>query len=267
MDSFPKVVEISCTGPGPELAGEAPVDVSIILPCFNEEGNLEPLARELLALLDRQPQEFEIIFVEDGSSDGSLQTLRGIEARDSRVRVFAHHSHRGQSAAHATGFRRARGEILVTMDSDGQDNPADIPRLLDALRGYDGACGVRTRRRDPWLRRASSAVGNGVRNWLTGVQVADAGCAYRALRREALSELLIFNGMHRFLPTILKLQGYRLTEVEVSHRPRTRGNSKYGIRDRAMRGLVDCLAVLWYRRRVLPRRRERVDSDSVEEKR
>jgi hypothetical protein len=137
------------------------------------------------------------------------------------------------------------------MDSDGQNDPRDIPRLLAALEDVDCVCGVRALRRDGWVRRASSAIGNGFRRLVTGDRISDAGCTYRALRRAALEELPVFNGMHRFLPTLLRVQGYSLCEIPVGHRPRSAGESKYGIGNRMWRGIADCLAMRWFARRAL----------------
>jgi glycosyltransferase involved in cell wall biosynthesis len=247
------------TGPATRSEGPPPPErtprVSVVLPCLDEAGNLVRLLDELREALARVGQPFEIVCVDDGSTDGTLEVLAAQARTDPALVVLRHARNCGQSAAFATGFRRARGELLITMDSDGQNDPADIPRLLAALEGADAVCGVRRRRQDDWVRRVSSRIGNGVRDLLTGIKVADAGCAFRVLRRGALDELPVFNGMHRFLPTILRLQGLEVREVEVGHRARTAGVSKYGIGNRALRGLVDCLAMRWYRRRVLPARR------------
>jgi dolichol-phosphate mannosyltransferase len=141
------------------------------------------------------------------------------------------------------------------MDADGQNDPESIPELLAALPGFDCVAGVRRRREDNWVKRVSSKIANGFRNAITGDRISDSGCTFRALRREALAEVPVFNGMHRFLPSLLRFQGYRVTEIAVRHRPRTTGVSKYGVGNRLFRGIRDCFAMRWYRRRAVPGRR------------
>ncbi len=231
------------------------VELSVVLPCFNEEDCVEALTEEIRAAVAPLGRTFEILYVDDASTDGTGAVLARLAAADPRVRVVRHTVNAGESAATATGFAHARGDVVVTMDSDQQNDPADIPALLKLLDGADCVCGVRRRRRDTWLRRISSKVGNGFRNAVTGVRVSDAGCTYRAIRRDALREIPVFNGMHRFLPTILVHQGFRFVETEVNHRPRTTGRSKYGVHNRLWRGISDCFAMRWYRRRAVPARR------------
>ena len=238
-------------------AAEATIDLSVILPCYNEEENVAPLTAELEKVLDGLGLQSEILFVDDASSDRTPHVLHELATRHRRVRVVRHHRNFGESAAQATGFRHARGDTLVTMDSDGQNDPADIPTLVALLEEADAVCGVRRRREDDWLRRLSSRVANGFRNAVTGEQIADAGCTYRALRRSALVELPVFNGMHRFLPTLLRIQGFRVVETEVHHRPRTAGTSKYGVGNRLWRGIADCLAMRWWRGRAVHANRAR----------
>lgn len=234
----------------------SPLDLSIVLPCFNEEGCVEALADEIAGVVAPLDLRYEILFVDDCSTDDTQAALRRSQAKHEEVRIVRHSINCGESAATATGFQHARGAVLIVMDSDQQNDPADIPRLLEALRGHDCVATRRRRREDDWVKRLSSKIANGFRNAVTGVPgVSDAGCTYRALRREALREVLVFNGMHRFLPTILRLQGLRITEIEVNHRPRTTGKSKYGIGNRIWRGIADCFAMRWYRKRVLPAQR------------
>ncbi|CAB1055654.1 Glycosyl transferase, group 2 family [Olavius sp. associated proteobacterium Delta 1] len=144
---------------------------------------------------------------------------------------------------------------VVTMDADQQNDPADIPTLLEASKEADAVCGIRQNRQDDWVRRISSRIANGFRNWVTQDDIADAGCTFRAVRRVALGEIPVFKGMHRFLPTLLRLQGFKVIEIPVNHRPRTRGESKYGVRNRLFRGLIDCFAILWFRKRCFPANR------------
>jgi glycosyltransferase involved in cell wall biosynthesis len=224
----------------------------VILACYNEAECVSRLAAELEAVLNQLELESEILFINDASTDGTLDILNLMQQQYPRVRVLSHALRCGQSAGQATGFRSARGKQIVTMDADGQNDPRDIPRLLEALQQADAVTGIRRQRHDTRTKRIASRVANAFRNVVTRDQIRDAGCAYRALRREALYEIPIFDGLHRFLPTLLRMQGFRVLELEIAHRPRSGGVSKYGIRDRLWRGLVDCLAMCWLRWRAIP---------------
>ncbi len=228
------------------------VDFTVIIPIYNEAESIGPLVVELLPVMRNLDKEFEIICIDDASTDSSLAVLNELNKTYTALRILRHRINCGQSAAIATGFANSLGNIIFTMDGDLQNDPADIPSLLAALKNADAVCGVRRKREDNWVKRKSSLIGNGFRNMVTGDNISDAGCALRALRKSALAELPVFNGMHRFLPTILKLQGYRVTEISVNHRQRIRGVSKYGIGNRMFRGLVDCFAMLWWKKRCLP---------------
>ena len=225
--------------------------LSVVVPLRDEEDSLEPLHRELDAALAGVAGGVEILFIDDGSRDRSLARLREIAAKDARVRVIALDGRHGQTAALDAGFRAARGEVTVTLDADLQNDPADIPRLLAALEGADVVNGVRERRRDARLRLLSSRVANAVRNALTRENVTDVGCSLRAMRTVYLRRVKLFRGMHRFLPTLLRLEGARVVELSVSHRPRRYGQSKYGVHNRLWVGLVDLAAVRWMQSRAL----------------
>jgi len=228
------------------------LDLSIVIPIFNEEDNLELLLQEIRGAVDPLQLPYEIIAVDDRSTDGSFALLERLAKEHSMLVVVKHRINSGESAGQATGFRVARGEVIVTIDGDRQNDPADIPNLLQALgEGVDCVCGIRRKREDDWVKRLSSRVGNGFRNAITGDKISDAGCTYRAIRRRALRDILVFNGMHRFLPTILRLQGFTVIEMLVNHRPRVAGVSKYGVGNRMWRGIVDCLAMRWYRARAI----------------
>jgi len=229
----------------------APVWLSVVVPLKDEQDSLEPLHRELDAALAGVAGGVELIFVDDGSRDESRARLRGLAAKDARVRVLALDRNHGQSAALDAGFRAARGAVVVTLDADGQNDPADIPRLLAALDRADVVNGVRVGRRDDWLRRVSSRVGNGFRNAMTQETVTDVGCSLRAMRAEPLRRVRLWRGAHRFLPTLLRLEGARVVELPVAHRPRRHGRSKYGVLDRLFAGLADVLAVRWLQSRAL----------------
>jgi dolichol-phosphate mannosyltransferase len=226
--------------------------VSVILPAYNESENLAPLTEEIEGAMRIADITYEIIFVDDGSTDQSAQVLDLLSETRKSVRSIRHLTNFGQSAAQASGFRAALGEVVITMDADLQNDPADIPALLEALtEGVDCVCGVRVVRRDNFVRRVSSKIANCFRNLITGDRVADSGCTYRAMRKTALAEVPLFNGMHRFIPTILRAQGFNVIEIPVNHRERSRGVSKYGINDRLWRGIRDCFAVRWYRARAV----------------
>ena len=232
------------------MVGSAPF-LSIVVPLRDEEESLEPLHRELDAALAGLAGGVELIFVDDGSRDGSLARLRGLAAKDPRVRVIALDGRHGQTAALDAGFRAVRGEITVTLDADLQNDPADIPELLAWLDRADVVNGVRRRRRDPTVRRLSSLIANGVRNRVTREDVSDVGCSLRAMRTEYLRRVKLYRGMHRFLPTLLRMEGARVVEVPVAHRARRYGTSKYGISDRLWTGLVDLAVVRWMQARAL----------------
>lgn len=227
---------------------------SVVLPCYNEVGNLEPLARELHAVLGKLEQPYEIIFVDDASTDGTTEKLREMIARDDRLRHIRHRQNFGQSAGILAGFHAARAPIIITMDADLQNDPADIPMMLRTLRKTraHAVCGVRARRVDSFGKRLSSRLANYFRDRLLGDGIHDAGCAFRVMRRSALGELIHFRALHRFLPTILKWQGRKVVEVPINHRARQSGTSKYGFGNRFFVGIQDILGMRWYRRRLLP---------------
>ena len=227
-------------------------ELSIVSPVFNEEENLEPLIRELGGVLCPLNRSYELIFVDDASTDGSLAQLRKLQKDYPEIRVLRHRVNSGESAAELTGFRHARGQVIVTIDSDLQNDPADIPAMLKMLDTCDVVCGRRNKREDSWLKRVSSRVANWVRNALLHDAIHDAGCTYRAIRRAAIEiELIPFKGLHRFLPTIWKTHGFRVNEMAVNHRPRFKGQSKYGMWNRLGVGIMDIFAIRWYRRRHL----------------
>ena len=224
--------------------------LSIVVPLYNEEENLPALDGEIRAALAPLGLAYEVLYVDDGSTDGSLTALRSLAAADPRIRILRHRKNAGQSAGLASGFRAARGELVATLDADLQNDPADLPRLLAKLdEGWDVVSGVRRNRRDSWVRRVSSRIANGVRNWATDEAITDVGCSLKAYRARYLAHLPMFGGMHRFLPTLVRWNGARVTELEVNHRPRLHGVAKYGIGNRLFRALADLMAVRWMRTR------------------
>jgi glycosyltransferase involved in cell wall biosynthesis len=233
----------------PSPADRPAPEISVVIPAFNEQENVEPLTRELVPHLEALGRSFELLLVNDGSTDATLARARALARAEPRLRVLSLTPRSGQSAAFDAGFRAARGAWILTLDADLQNDPADIARLLEASAGWDGVVGWRRVRRDNWLRRVSSRFSNAVRNRLSGDQIIDTGCSLKLVRRQALASLKMYDGMHRFLPTLLRLEGWRVREIPVSHRPRQRGRSKYNIRNRALRAFVDLLAVRWMRQR------------------
>jgi glycosyltransferase involved in cell wall biosynthesis len=223
-----------------------------MIPVYNEEESLETLHRELDAALADVAGGAEIVFVDDGSRDRSLERLHAIAAKDDRVRIVALDGNQGQTAAFAAGFDAARGEITVTLDADLQNDPADIPRLLahmDAT-GADVVNGVRAARRDSRVRLVSSRIANGARNRVTNETVTDVGCSLRAMRTVYVKRVRLFRNMHRFLPTLLRMEGAsRVVEIPVAHRARRFGASKYGIGNRLWVGIVDLFGVRWMQAR------------------
>lgn len=230
-----------------------PGSTSIVIPVFNEEHNIEMLWVEIRTALSPLARCWEVVFVDDGSTDGGLGILRELAEADSRIRVLRLRMNCGQSAALAAGFRAARGEVIVTLDSDLQNDPADITKLLAELEGCDVVSGVRAERKDTWVRRASSDVANRVRRLVTGDSITDIGCSLKAYRVDWLERIPWFNGMHRFLPALVQMEGGRVTQVVVRHRPRLHGRSKYSINNRLWRGLSDLLAMRWFRSRRIDR--------------
>lgn len=229
-------------------SSDAP-DFSLVIPAFDERECLPALLDEIARSLDGH--RYEVIVVDDGSSDGTAELLDRRAASDPRLVVIHLARNAGQSAAFHAGFRRARSELIVTLDADGQNPPGEIPRLLAAMGDdVDLVAGYREHRHDSAWRRLQSRVANAVRNALTGETIRDTGCSLKVFRRRHLREVPLFDGMHRFLPTLCRLAGARcVVEVPVKHRPRLGGRSKYGMWNRALRGLVDLLAVRWLQRR------------------
>ena len=228
--------------------------LSVVIPVRNEAENILPLLTEIHAALEGHI-DFEVVYVDDGSTDATAQRLAEAQARHPRLRVLAHAASCGQSAALVTGFRAARGEWIATLDGDGQNDPADIPKLLAARDGARLAAnlqlvaGYRKKRQDTWLKRMSSRVANGVRSRLLGDATPDTGCGLKLILRSAVLELPVFDHMHRFLPALIQRSGGATVSVEVNHRPRTRGISNYGMFDRLWVGIVDLFGVMWLQRR------------------
>ncbi|RME94194.1 MAG: glycosyltransferase [Verrucomicrobia bacterium] len=228
-----------------------PVEIAIVVPVYNEADNILPLAEEVVAAMRRQPRSFELVFVDDASTDGTWERIAEAARRFPQVRGLRHERNAGQSAALWTGWRATDAPILATLDGDLQNDPADLPRLLETLAGVDFVSGMRVNRRDNALRRFSSVVARWMRRWVLGADFRDTGCAVRVFRREVLDVVPAFNGLHRFLPVLVRAGGFQTREVPVNHRPRRAGVSKYGVWNRLGRGIHDLIGVRWYLKRQL----------------
>jgi glycosyltransferase involved in cell wall biosynthesis len=192
-----------------------------------------------------------LILVDDGSKDRSAQIIERLSSEDSHIRGLYFEANCGQTSATAAGLRNARGALIATLDADLQNDPSEIPRMIGLMGEHDAVVGYRSKRRDGWVRRASSRIANSVRNRVSGDSIRDTGCSLKVFRSEAVLSLPLFEGMHRFLPTLLRYHGYSVLEVPVSHYPRLAGKSKYGIRNRLLRAFKDLLAVRWMRSRLI----------------
>jgi glycosyltransferase involved in cell wall biosynthesis len=234
------------------MAADDPA-ISLVVPCYNEEEGLRAFFQAAQAALDPLRLSYEIIATDDGSADASWAVLKECAARDPRFRAQRLAAHSGQSAALWAGMKAARGRCIITLDADLQNDPRDVPAFLKMLERFDCVCGNRTasrRQGDNWARIASSRIANWVRNKLSGEQIQDAGCTYRAFKRECIADLKFFNGMHRFLPTLVKMEGFTVTEISISHHPRLSGRTHYGVWNRLFASFYDLLAVRWMKRRM-----------------
>jgi glycosyltransferase involved in cell wall biosynthesis len=229
------------------------LELSVVIPVYNEEENLPVLWPELRGVLEELGLAFEVIFVDDGSGDRSADIIRGFRDVDERVRLIRLKENAGETAATDAGLKATRGGWVVVMDADLQNDPHDIPRLLHELEQWDVVTGWRVNRGDgdSLVRRVSSRVANRVRNWISDDNIQDSGCTFRAFRRECLRGLVLYRGFHRFVPTLLKMRGYRVVEIPVNHRPRRFGRSKYGVLNRVFVATADLFVVRWMKSRML----------------
>jgi glycosyltransferase involved in cell wall biosynthesis len=224
--------------------------LSIVVPAWNERESVGRLVAEVEAAL-RDVAPFELIVVDDGSTDGTREALLELAASHPALRIVALDRHRGQTCGTAAGIAQARGEVVATLDADLQNPPSELPKLLDALDHADAVVGYRAVRNDAGLRKLSSRIANAIRNRITRETIRDTGCSLKAFRTAQIREVALFEGMHRFLPTLLKMHGRTVVEVAVAHRPRAAGVSKYGVWNRVFKAFADCLAVRWMQWRVL----------------
>ena len=226
-------------------------EIAIIVPLFNEVDNVAPLARQILDAFRNETRPLELLLIDDASTDGTWDRIKDAHESDPRIRGLRHARNAGQSAALWTGFRATRAPFILTLDGDLQNDPADLPRLLAGLDRFDMVCGMRVNRQDNFLRRLSSRIARRARKTILGVDFQDTGCNLRAFKHAVLDPLFPFNGFHRFMPIFAHSTGARVSEIPVNHRPRVSGVSKYGIRNRLGRGVIDLFAVAWFQKRQL----------------
>lgn len=226
-------------------------EISIVIPVFNEEENIPILSSAIHRAMIDTCVSYECIFVDDGSTDGSHKEMRKVCEEYNNFRIIRLKKNSGQTAALDAGFRASMGKYIVMMDADLQNDPLDIPLLFAEIDGYDMVYGWRHERRDPLIKIISARVANYVRNKLTDENIKDIGCSLKMFRRECLNKIKLYNGMHRFLPTLFKMEGFSVKEVKVKHGPRIYGKSKYNIRNRIFKSFLDLLAVRWMKKRKL----------------
>ena len=227
------------------------VEYSIVIPVYNEYENLGPLYENVSQAMALLSEPYEIIFVDDGSRDGSSDLLEKIIEGDMRCRLLIFDKNYGQSSALAAGFKAAEGAVIITLDADLQVDAGDIPLLLKKLERFDLVCGYRRVRADPWLKRLSSRVANTVSKQVIKSKIHDSACPLKVFKKSVIQNMVMFDGMHRFFPALAEFNGHTCTEVQISHSPRIHGESKYNIRNRLLKSFIDLLAVKWLKKRKL----------------
>ena len=242
---------VSANQAKPAATGTPGVELSVVVPFWNEEQNVTALAEQVFRAFQNEGRVVELVLVDDASTDGTWQQMLRAQHAEPRVRAVQLLRHSGQSAALWAGFKASRGAVIATLDGDLQNDPADLPRMMNELVRYDLVCGVRTKRMDNRLRRFSTAVARWARKTALGVDFRDTGCNLRVFKRTVLEQLFPFDGLHRFMPVLAHSAGALVLEIPVNHRPRTAGRSKYGVWNRLIRGVWDLMGVSWYRKRQL----------------
>lgn len=229
------------------LEKEHKVDLTVLIPVYNEEDNIDPLLEELIPVLEAMGKTYEVLFVDDGSNDKTFAKICEHQKPGAHIRVVRLKRNSGKTPALVAGWSRAYGRIITIMDGDLQNDPRDIPKLMAQIPPFDLAIGYRTNRRDTWFRRFQSRIANRIRDWVIRDGIKDSGCAFVAFRRKALEGQRFFLGLHRFLPALFQIEGYTVTQVPVNHRPRLHGKAKYNFRNRVVRAFDDMMAVRWIR--------------------
>jgi dolichol-phosphate mannosyltransferase len=250
----PQKVGLNC-GAGDLLSPRVSKELAIIVPVFDEEENILPMAREVSDAMKNAAVDYELVFVDDASRDSTWQRIQELRKSNPRIRGLRHVKNAGQSAALWTGILNTDTPLIATLDGDLQNDPADLPKLIAELKDHDFVCGVRTKRKDTWVRRVSSKIARWARKSALGVDFADTGCAFRVFKRSTLDGLFGFNGLHRFLPVLVHGGGHSTKEIPINHRARVAGVSKYGVFNRLGRGIYDLIAIAWYQRRRVHRQK------------
>jgi dolichol-phosphate mannosyltransferase len=233
------------------------IKYSVLIPLKDEEGNIADLINELEPVMNNLKQPWELICVEDGSKDRTKEILTELSKTKSYLRVIVFSKNFGQSSAFDAGFKAAKGEYVITLDGDRQNDPSDIPKMVKIAESCDLVCGSRVNRQDPWTKKVISKIANRIRGRICGDNVRDTGCSLKVYRRECLRNIKMYQGMHRFLPALFAIEGFRVQEVPVNHRPRTQGATKYNFFNRSFNTIADMWAVHWMKKRQLRYKVER----------
>jgi len=219
------------------------MDLSVIIPVWNEEENIQPLYKKLTSVLAKTKKKYEILFVDDGSRDKTPDALFKINKKDKHVRVIQFRAHLGKSDALSTGFQKAKGKLIITMDGDLQDDPSEIPNFIKKQKeGYDLVVGWKHKRNDPITKLIPSKFFNKLTSWITGAKVHDSNCCYKIFTKDVMEDLKIYGELHRYIPALAQWNGYKITEIKVKHNPRLYGNSKYGV-SRLIKGFMDLITI------------------------
>lgn len=227
------------------------VKYSVVIPLKNEEENIHDLISELEPVMKKLNEPWELICIDDGSTDDTLSILKDLSKQKNYLRTIVFNKNYGQSSAFDAGFRLAKGEYIITLDGDRQNDPTDIPKLLELIKDCDLVCGQRKKRRDPWTKKIISKLANAVRSRFCQDGVSDTGCSLKAYRRSCFEKIKMFHGMHRFLPALFLMEGFKIKEVPVNHRERVKGKTKYNFLNRSFNTVSDMFAVRWMNNRRL----------------
>ncbi|NGX58037.1 MAG: Undecaprenyl-phosphate 4-deoxy-4-formamido-L-arabinose transferase [Chlamydiae bacterium] len=224
---------------------------SMIIPLKDEESNIEDLVQELEPVMHSLNEPWELICVDDGSTDKTLSILQDLKKTRPLMRILSFTQNFGQSSAFDAGFKAAEGEFVITMDGDRQNDPHDIPKLIQTIQNFDMVCGQRVNRKDPWNKKIISSVANSIRSRVCEDGVSDTGCSLKLYRTECLQKIPLYEGMHRFLPALFLIHGFKITQVPVNHRKRVKGKTKYNLFNRSFNTIIDMWAVRWMKKRHL----------------
>lgn len=227
------------------------ITYSIIIPLKNEAENIIPLIEEIVPVMKALDRPWELVCIDDGSTDDTLNLLTTLAQDLKQLRLISFEKNFGQSSAFDVGFKNAKGEFVITLDGDRQNDPKDIPKLLKHVQGADLVCGIRTVRKDTWIKKITSKVANFIRQKICGDKAQDTGCSLKVYRRSCLEKIKLYEGLHRFLPALFDIEGFSIIQVPVNHRERWKGKSHYNFLNRSFNTIADMLAVRWMRKRQL----------------